>query len=371
MKRIVILSNHHAYTYNFRKEIIQALLDKNYIVTVILPYGEKVKNLKEMGCEVINLPLDRRGINPITDYKLFKQYYNLIKKIEPEAVLSYTIKPNIYGGLVCRMLKTPFFPNITGLGTAAENPGVLQKIIIQLYKVSLKKATCVFFQNQENQQFFIDNKIAKSPVKHQLLPGSGVNLEEFPLLEYPSDETVKFVFISRIMKEKGIDQYLEAAEYIKNKYPNTEFHICGFCEEDYEELLQEYQDKGIIIYHGMVNNVGEIIKHTHCTVHPTYYPEGMSNVLLESAASGRPLITTDRSGCREIINHGTNGYIIDKKNTKDLIKHIKLFLQNNYNEKKRMGYKSRLKVENEFDRDIVVRRYKRNIQKALKGIDYN
>src|SRR5699024_2055692 len=149
----------------------------------------------------------------------------------------------------------------TGLGTAVENEGIMQKISVLLYKVAFKKVNCVFFQNEENKQFFVDKKIAVD--KHQLIPGSGVNLERFKVLEYPTDETIRFVFISRIMKEKGIDQYLEAAEYIKNKYPNTEFHICGFCEEDYEEKLHELEGKGIIIYHGMVRNVVDILAKTH------------------------------------------------------------------------------------------------------------
>src|SRR5699024_4873706 len=166
--------------------------------------------------------------------------------------------------------------------------------------------------------------------KHKLLPGSGVNLKQFYPIEYPSDETVEFVFISRIMKEKGIDQYLEAAEYITNKYPNTKFHVCGFCEEKYEKTLESYQSRGIILYHGMVNDVRKIIRRSHCTVHPTYYPEGLSNVLLESAACGRPLITTDRSGTREVIDNGINGYLIKPKDTKDLINKIEKFINIEY-----------------------------------------
>src|SRR5699024_6282522 len=141
MKHILILSNHHVYTYNFRKEIIKALLDEGYKVTVVQPFGEKVKNLQELGCRTIDLPLERRGLNPIKDINLFRQYYKIIKKENPTAVLSYTIKPNTYGGIVCRMLKIPFFPNITGLGTAVENKSPLQALLINLYKVAFKKAT--------------------------------------------------------------------------------------------------------------------------------------------------------------------------------------------------------------------------------------
>ena len=270
-----------------------------------------------------------------------------------------TIKPNIYGGIACRLLKTPYISNITGLGTALENKGLLQKIIVHLYKISLRKAKCVFFQNTENQQFFIDNNISVG--KGRLIPGSGVNLEHFQVLDYPASDTIEFVFISRIMKEKGIEQYLEAAEYIKNKYPNTRFHICGFCEEDYQDILEEMQSKGIIVYQGVLDDVREILKITHCTVHPTYYPEGMSNVLLESAACGRPVITTDRSGCREIVDDGVNGYLAKPKDTLDLIKKIEQFIALDFDKKKKMGLAGRKKVEKEFDRQIVVNAYMEEI----------
>ena len=160
------------------------------------------------------------------------------------------------------------------------------------------------------------------------------------------------------MKEKGIDQYLEAAKYIRNKYPNTRFHICGFCEEDYEDILKEYQNQGIIIYHGLLDDVRKILKITHCTIHPTYYPEGMSNVLLESCACARPIITTDRSGCKEIVDDGINGYIIKQKDSNDLIDKIEKFLNLDYEDKKLMGLYARNKVESEFDRNIVVNIYK-------------
>lgn len=238
MKEVVILSNHHAYTYNFRKEIIERLLEENYKIYIVLPYGEKVELLKEMGCEFIDLPLDRRGMNPLKDLKLLYNYFKIIKKIRPSAILSYTIKPNVYGGIVSRILKIPFFPNITGLGTAFEKESVLQKILITMYRVAYKNADCIFFQNKENQDFFKQKNI--SIRKSKLIPGSGVNTEYFSLLPYPNSETIEFVFISRIMKEKGIDQYLEAATYIKGKYPNTQFHVLGFCEEDYEEKLSYF-----------------------------------------------------------------------------------------------------------------------------------
>ena len=355
MKKVLILVNHDIVLYNFRLEIVQRLLKEGYEVHISSPYGERIDDLIDIGCHYVEAEIARHGTNLIEEAKLFLYYRKTIKDVKPDIILSFTIKPNIYGGMAARIEGIPYIANITGLGSAVENEGLLQKISLMLYKLAFKKVSCVFFQNEENKQFFIDNNIASE--KHRLIPGSGVNLEHFQVLEYPPEESVEFVFISRIMKEKGIEQYLEAAKYIKGKYPNTKFHICGFCEEDYENRLAEFQEEGIIIYHGMVRDIKQIIAKAHCTIHPTYYPEGMSNVLLESAACGRPLITTDRSGCREIVDHDINGYLIEVKNTQDLIKKIEVFLGLNYRDKMNMGLASREKVENEFDRKIVVNAY--------------
>lgn len=355
MKKVLILANNDVGLYKFRKELIEELL-KDYEVYISLPYGNFVNDLINIGCNFIDTTIDRRGINPINDLKLICQYKRLVKKICPDIILSYTIKPNIYGAYVAKKRNIPVFANITGLGSAVENGGLLQKITVLMYKFAFSKIQTVFFQNKENMQFFEDKKIAVG--KHKLLPGSGVNLQHFKPLKYPDDKTTEFVFISRIMEEKGIDQYLEAAKYIRNKYPNTRFHICGFCEEDYEDILKEYQNQGIIIYHGLLDDVRKILKITHCTIHPTYYPEGMSNVLLESCACARPIITTDRSGCKEIVDDGINGYIIKQKDSNDLIDKIEKFLNLDYEDKKLMGLYARNKVESEFDRNIVVNIYK-------------
>src|SRR5690554_6179104 len=359
----MILSNHHAYTYNFRKEIIQRLFDENYKVYIVLPYGEKVELLKEMGCECFDLPLDRRGMNPIADFKLLVGYHKIISKIKPDVVLSYTIKPNIYGGIVCRLNAIPFIPNVTGLGTAIEKRSFIQRMLIRLYRFACKDAHCVFFQNKDNSAFFLQEGF--KPKKYKVIPGSGVNTKYYSLQAYPHDETIVFMFISRIMKEKGIDEYLKAAEYIKVKHPNAIFQVLGFCEGDYETRLENMHGKGLIDYRGMQDNVKEFYRLSHCVVHPTFYPEGMSNVLLEDAATGRPIITTNRSGCREIVEDGINGYVVEQRSSEDLIDKIEKFISLSYEEKKMMGLAARAKVEREFDRQIVVEAYLDEIEKIV------
>lgn len=366
-QKILFIVNHEIVIYNFRKELVRKLLDENYDVYICSPSGKKIDYLVEQGCKFIEMKVDRHGTNPLADLLLIYKYVKIINNIKPIAVLTYTIKPNIYGGIACRITRTHCLANITGLGTAVENPGFMQKITMTLYEIAFKKIDIVYFQNQENLDFF-KNHLKKMP-QYQLLPGSGVNLEEYTPLEYPDDSIIRFVFISRIMKEKGIDQYLEAAKVIREKYPNTEFHICGFCEEEYEDILQEYEEKGIIKYHGLIDDVRKILKITHCTIHPTYYPEGMSNVLLESCACARPIITTNRSGCKEIIDEGKNGYIIPIKNTEALIVALEKFINISYDEKVKMGNFARIKVKKEFNRDIVVNKYLDAVQSY--DFDYN
>ncbi len=363
--RVLILANNDVGLYKFRKELISELLQPGSFIEgriaepcevyISLPNGDFVPELVNMGCEFIDTPFERHGKNLFKELKLRKVYKKIIREVKPDIVFSYTVKPNIYGGMACRALKVPCVMNITGLGTAVENGGLMQKLMLMLYKRALLGARKVFFQNEENEQFFIDRKLAAG--KNDRIPGSGVNVNEYVVREYPAEETIDFVFISRIMKEKGIDQYLEAAKRIREKYPQTRFHICGYCEPEYDGELQKLVEDGTVIYHGLVKDIAAIHKTMHCTVHPTYYPEGLSNVLLEASASGRPIITTNRSGCREVIDDGVNGYIIKQKDSADLIEKLETFINLPYEEKKKMGLAGREKVEKEFDRKIVVQKY--------------
>ena len=358
-KKVAVLANNDVGLYNFRKELLKRLVDEDYKVYLLLPYGERVEKLKEMGCIYYEVPIDRRGTNPVKDLKLLVRFRKLLSEIKPDIVLTYTIKPNIYGGIAARTLKMPYIANITGLGTAMEKPGMLQLLTRWLYCMGLKRAQCVFCQNQRNMEFIQEKKIAGKSLK--LLPGSGVNLQEFALQEYPIDSSIKFVFVARVMKEKGADEFLQAAEIIRKKYPQTEFHICGFCEEDYIERLEELQNKEVVHYHGMVQNVKDILREMHCVVLPSYH-EGMSNVLLESAATGRPLIATDIPGCRECIQNEISGYLVAPRNVEDLTGKIEKFLQIAWDNKKKMGLEARRWVERYFDRQQVIEAYMSEIK---------
>lgn len=363
MKKVVLVGNHDVVIYNFRKELIETLLADGNEVSIILPYGDKVELLKNMGCHYHEVKVERRGTNPFQDLKLYHNYKEILSRIKPDIVLTYTIKPNIYAGMASCKLGIPYIANITGLGSAVENKGILQWITIALYKIAFRKIQTVFFQNLENKQFFEDKKIAVG--KHQLLPGSGVNLKQFKQLDYPDDTKIRFLFIARVMKEKGIEEYLYCAEEIARKYNHVEFHILGFCEEDYEERLEQLNRRGIIKYHGMQKDIIPFLKQSHCTIHPSFYPEGMSNVLLESAASGRPVITTDRSGCREIVDDKVSGFLFETKKKEQLLSIVEMFIEMPNETKKQMGLAGRKKVEKEFDRTIVVNAYTKEIEKSV------
>lgn len=358
---ILILANSSSGLLRFRRELLEALVLRHYNVFFAVPKGEFIEEMEQMGCHFIETSISRHGTNPLTDLALVKKYCSIINSVKPDIVLTYTIKPNVYGGIASQLCKVPYIANVTGLGTAVENGGLLQKITLTLYRIGLKKAKRVFFQNQANLDFMLKHKTVKDA--YSLLPGSGVNLKRFSPLPYPNEsDGIHFVFISRIMREKGIEQYLEAAKYFTSSHPELHFHICGSCESEYQGKLDECIKNGTVIYHGMVRDVREIHKISHCTIHPSFYPEGISNVLLESCACTRPIITTDRSGCREVIEDGVNGFMVKQRDSEDLIKKMEKFLALSYEQKKLMGLAGRVKVEHEFDREIVIDAYLKEME---------
>lgn len=368
--RILVLSNSWGGLHSFRKEVFQAFRDNGYEVFISCPLDndeKKAEWFENIGCKLIETKFNRQGTNPIEDIKLVHTYCKLIKKIMPIAVLTYTIKPNLYGGMACALCGVPQIANITGLGAAVEYPGLMQKLTIMLYKIGLRKTYCTFFQNEENRQFCICHGMVND--HHQLIPGSGVNLSYHTQKDYPVEgDPIRFIFVSRIRKEKGIKEYLASAEAMKAKYADrVEFHVVGFCEGAYESQLADLNAKGIIIYHGLQGDVRPFNEKIHCGVHPTFYPEGMSNVLLEYCAAGRPIITTDRAGCREIVDNGINGFIVKQQDSADLIEKVEMFINLPYEQKKLMGLAARQKVEREFDRRIVVDAYLKAVEEIKKN----
>lgn len=354
--RVLFIANDDEGLYKFRKELILELL-KEHEVYISLPYGKYVDDLKEFGCKFIATEFNRKGTNPIKDLALIQFYRRIIKENKIDIALTYTLKPNVYGGLACRLEKVPYISNITGASSTTEKDGLLKRIVFVLYRVGLKDSLKVFFQNSDNMQFMLDNKLVKK--NYDLIPGSGVNLKEYEVLEYPNNDTIEFTYVARIMKEKGFEHYCEAARYIKKKYPNTIFHVCGtYDEEEYMAMMEKLQEEGILEYHGQVLNMKETIyKRISCTIHASYYAEGLSNALLETLASGRPIITTDKPGCKELVIDGVDGYMIKQKSTESLIEAIEKFMNLTHEERKQMGLNGRKLVEEKYSREIVINKY--------------
>lgn len=356
--KITLIANDTTFIYNLRREILIKLVEDGHEVTVLTQYLSHVKELEEIGCKLHDLPISRRGANPVDDLKLMGQFYRLLRQIGPDVVLTNNIKPNVYAGMACRLLGIRYIPNITGLGTAVEYPGKMQQLTTRLYKMGVAGADCIFFQNEENQRFFEERGLMPKKARVYLLPGSGVNVQSHPQLGYTEDETVHFLYVARLLKEKGIELLLAAAERIALNHPNVMFHICGGCDDPkYLEAVKQAEAAGYLRYHGQQKDMLPFFRQAHCVVHPSYYPEGMSNVLLEAAASARPVIATDRSGCRETVDPGRSGYLIPIKDEDALVQALEDFLRLSWEERRAMGEAGRRKMEQEFDRKIVVREY--------------
>ena len=367
--KVLVLANDTTYAFNLRDELLERLVsDGNEVVVASQPllYQDE---LKALGCRLIDIETNRHGKNPLSDLGLLSKFKKILKAEKPDIVLTYNIKPNVYGGMACKSLKIRYIPNITGLGTAVEYPGMMQKITTRLYKSGVAGASCIMFQNDENQAFFSEHKMLKQGVRTRLLPGSGVNLNKHKAMPYPENtDTINFLFIARVLKEKGIDLYLNGAKRICEKHKNVVFHICGLCDdESYLGLLDEAEKSGYIKYHGQQKDMIPFFEMAHCIVHPSYYPEGMSNVLLEAAAHCRPIIATDRSGCRETVDDKKSGFIVPVKDEDALVNALEAFLAMPYEQKRDMGLAGRAKIEKEFDRKFVVKAYLEEIERAVSG----
>lgn len=363
-KRILILSNHFITLYNFRKELIAKLIEEGHDVFISMPKADENVFFSDMGCEIIETSVDRRGINPIRDFGLIINYIKLIKELKPDIVFSYTIKPNIYGCLASNLTKNRQVSNITGTGSTFLKKSALNMIAKILYKISLKRSYKVFFQNNGDKDFFVENKMVKD--NYSMLPGSGVNLVQYEVCDFPSEDEVNFIFIGRVMELKGMNEYLECARAIKGSQPNINFYIAGFIEEHkYKEVIDYYHTKGIIKYLGFQKDIKSWIQKCHCTILPSHGGEGVPNVLLESAAMGRICIASNISGSKDVINDGVTGYLFETGNAMDLIDNVNRFLRLDYESKKQMGLAGRKKVEREFDRQIVINTYLKEVDIAI------
>ncbi len=370
---VALLTNNDDDIYCFRKELIEEIINSGYEMLISCPDGEKFELMKHVEYRYDDPVIDRRGTNIVADFKLLIHYFRLFVKNKPSVVLTYTAKPNVYAGLAAYVLGIPVISNVTGFGSVLNEGGLKQKLIMSLFKFSFRRSACVMFQNSTNMKLAEESGMVKG--EHRLIPGSGVNTDRYPLQPYPdggdgkSGEKVVFNYIGRILHDKGVDDYIEAAKRIKADYPNTEFNMLGFIEPTemhYEKLLKELEEKDIVKYKGSQKDIKPFVTASHATIHPSTYGEGMSNVLLESASSGRPIISTDNPGCQETFIDGETGFIYHGGDVDALCSQIEKFLSLPNEERKSMGEKGREYIKANFSRKIVVNAYLEKIKSLCK-----
>lgn len=371
--KILLISNHGGGFYNFKKELVHELLRLGNEVHFAVPFDDKTEKLKEKGAVYHEIFIDRRGVNPVKDLGLILQFKRLIKSVMPDIIISHTVKPNIYASIVARRYHIPYINNITGLGSALQQNSRLAGILRSLYRYALSGSAGIFFENEGNRKYFEKYHIGNEK-NYVVVSGAGVNLKEYVPKEKVNEDRsqskekeIVFTFIGRIMKEKGVEEFFRAAEYIKQKYPVVRFQVVGFYDEpEYSAKIDELSDKGIIRFSGVSTDTRVEMSKADCIVLPSYH-EGMSNVLLEGAATGLPLITTDIHGCKEAVDDGLTGFLCRPADTDSLIAAMEKFIALSEEERYNMGLAGREKMENQFDRNRVISEYIDRIREVLKG----
>lgn len=365
MKKILLVSNHGLGFYNFKKELVDELAERGFEVHFAVPFHGKIKELLGEQRIYHELNIDRRGVNPIKDLSLMKQLWDVTKKAAPDAIVFHTIKPNIYGSLIAKKLKIPYFNNITGLGSALQGGSGLAGLLEKMYRAALNSSCGVFFENEGNKDFFIQKNIIDEE-KAIVVSGAGVNTEYYAPEKIEHDG-LNFLFIARIMREKGAEEFLSAAAMIKDKYEEKkiQFQILGDYEDiDLKEMVEEYEKKGIVKYLGVSNDTRREMAQADCIVLPSYH-EGMSNVLLEGASFGIPLITTNIHGCKEAVEDGVSGLLCRKGDAEDLKQCVEKIILMTPDEREAMGWNGRKRMQKYFQRSDVVNRYIQEIEKVL------
>ena len=351
--KILIATNHSYMLYRFRRELVETLMQAHEVI-LSMPFVGHEEEFQAMGLRCIRTDLDRRSINPVKDLHLIGEYRKILGEVKPDLVMTYSIKPNVYLGGLCKKQNIPYVTNVQGLGTACEKP-VLSTLVSAMYRSALRRARTVFFENQENAEFFREKKIV-SPRQITVLPGAGINLEEYPEVPMVEDSVCRFLFVGRIMKEKGVDEFFSAAQTLKAEFgEKVAFDVVGFYEDAYKELVDQLVAEGVVTFHGFQTEAHPYYASASCIVLPSYH-EGMSNVLLEGAATGRALITSDIPGCREAVEDGVSGYLCPARDAERLTQAMRTFAEQSFRQQSDMGHRGRQLVEQHFDKKQVVAR---------------
>lgn len=360
-KKVVIALNTAWNLLNFRAGLIRALVAAGYEVVTVAPYDKYAASLKSLGCRFVPLHMENGGTNPIKDALLTWRFLRLFAKERPDVYLGYTVKPNVYGSLAAHMVGVPVINNIAGLGAVFIKGGLLLRLVRTLYRLALDRSAKVFFQNPDDRALFIDGGLVKANVT-ELLPGSGIDLSRFlPVPFRGGGDKVRFLLIARMLRDKGVYEYVEAARQLHERWPQAEFCLLGFLDVQNPAAISRTEmdawvADGVVNYLGVSDDVRAEIAAADCVVLPSYR-EGTPRTLLEAAAMARPIITTDAVGCREVVDDGVNGYLCQVRSADDLAAKMEEMLSISVSQRTEMGFRGRRKVESQFDERIVIGKY--------------
>lgn len=374
-KKIIICSNILWTITQFRFGLIKVLINKGYDVICIADIDNfsslSENKITNVGAKFIKLSMTRKGINPFKDIIYFSKLYKILKKQKPDIVFNYTIKPIIYGSIVAKCLNIPSFAITTGLGFVFIKNDILTKFVRLLYTYSLRFPKKIFFLNKDDAKVFIHYKIVDKS-KTVLLPGEGVDTIHYcPENESPKNKTITFLLFARLLWDKGVGEYVEAAKQIKLKfYQDIDFQLVGYIDQNNpsgikREQIQNWEDDGIITYLGATENMKPIISKVDCVVLPSYYREGVPRTLLEAAAMEKPIITTDNVGCKEVVEDKITGFLCHARNAIDLQEKMLRMINLTHAERIKMGKKGRIKMITEFEETIVIKKYFEEIEQIF------
>ncbi|TQP97414.1 glycosyltransferase family 4 protein [Vibrio cholerae] len=366
--KLLMVANTAWSVFNFRHSLIKELLSCGVELYVIAPEDKFSAKLSEMGCQVLDLPMQAKGVNPIADLGLMLRLLRHYREIKPDFIIHYTIKPNIYGSLAAKLAGIPSLAITTGLGYTFVNQNVVSQVAQQLYKFAFRYPQEVWFLNEDDRSVFLEHHLIE-PDKAVLLHGEGVNLNHFVPSDKPQlDENVRFLLIARMLRDKGVCEFVEAARQIRQRYPNAIFQLLGDCSVLNPSVIGReeialWEKEGIVEYLGTTDDVRPIIAQADCLVLPSYYREGIPRTLMEGAAMAKPIITTDNVGCRDVVLDGQTGYLCEVKNAKALAQRCEQFLTLSDSEKQAMGKAGRSFMEAKFDEKLVIKQYFETLKK--------
>jgi len=367
--RVMIALNTAWNLVNFRSGLIRALVSHGYDVIAVAPADEYAHQLAALGCRFVPLPMDNKGTHPGRDLMLLMRFVRLMRKERPDVFLGYTVKPNVYGSLAAHLYGVPVINNVAGLGAVFIKGGWLNWLVQVLYRLAFSHSRKVFFQNEEDRQLFISRGLVDSSVTDRL-PGSGVDLQKFQPTPLPGKSRIRFLLIARMLWDKGVGEYVEAARLLKRRSLEADFCLLGFLDVQNPAAISnlqmnEWVIEGTVRYLGVSDNVREEIAQADCIVLPSFYREGVPRALLEAAAMARPIVTTDSVGCRDVVDDGVNGYLCKPRSAADLADKMERFVAMSHTERELMGLRGREKVEREFDEQIVICKYLLAIESVL------